>query len=429
MASIHESKYAAGTGVVFKDEKQLSSIARTFVIKNGYKPNTTILKKINQPNNIQSKKILSLDLGRNEEVVYFTDPKNNVVIVNGSGSQIKGTFNHVSGSRSETNKKTELKELISMWVFQSSIEQRRILTEDQIIERLTKEQQGLYDTVYYDSAIKQNSALSSFGTDSGYLYELQARDITKDIYSTAARLTKRSVKDYWNPADVWLIRRQLDIGKLVNSTTINELNSRMGEYIKTKDVLPISLKQVTAQSASVTVVSSSKTSIPQPKNLKIATVESLTPEFNNFFIYTQSGFGVRVGTKAGTDDMYIEGKWKNMGTAIGAVDARDYRDHVLNIHGYTTRRSGDYGSDEIVSRELQLIYQSGVNISSKVPTYTDAITIYNQADIIKKKRMSKLISYLFSFLIVPPDFGEHMAFCYYSSHKISNVGSPYILIK
>ncbi|ADO97790.1 hypothetical protein SShM2_179 [Synechococcus phage S-ShM2] len=65
-----------------------------------------------------------------------------------------------------------------------------------------------------------------------------------------------SKKDTWNPADIWLIKDQAKIEKIINETvaggssqTIQELNAVMRKMFRDRDVVGISLKKVSGNTA------------------------------------------------------------------------------------------------------------------------------------------------------------------------------------
>jgi hypothetical protein len=74
---------------------------------------------------------------------------------------------------------------------------------------------------------------------------------TDDLYKHAKKLAGFSKKDSWNPADVWIIDNPSKrIKELLNTTSVAELNNVLREGLRTKTIIPISLKK-TKKTASV----------------------------------------------------------------------------------------------------------------------------------------------------------------------------------
>jgi hypothetical protein len=71
-------------------------------------------------------------------------------------------------------------------------------------------------------------------------------------------------------------------------------------------------------------------------------------------------------------------------------------------------------------------------LSNTIKDYKQAEAIFNKADKLTKDRFANLVSYLYSFLMAPKGaakFKDNMKFCYYSSKKLSNDSSLYIVVK
>lgn len=246
MASISgNSTYKDGHQVQFKAANKLSATVLSQIKKIGYIPDSTVFslirtitKKIKVDHSIEVTKT-------GGEQVYLKDPKGKVLILTGSGSGIDGCFNHAGGtsSKADTNIKTEVKELISMWVFNASIERNVTLTEKQVMDKLGTNKVH-YSTIYYDSAYKQLKVLKQKITKGGYIYERQRDNLTSPIYDLGRELSGKA-NDNWNPADVWMIRKTFSIPKMLeNVDNIATLNSLIASAIKKTDLIPISLKQI-----------------------------------------------------------------------------------------------------------------------------------------------------------------------------------------
>jgi hypothetical protein len=433
MATIVDNpKYGEDWKVVLKS-KNSGTVLEKFKVF-GYLPEQTVLSITVKASNKTAKKYNFIDLGSGDTVIYFNDPSNKLVKVKGSKSTLNTIFNHYSDKgKSNTTVLTEVKENISMWIFQSYVENNRFLSEDDIIQKLGTNAQ-YYNTVYYESAIMQAKELKTYLKGATvYSYERQQKDLTKKLYDKARKLTGKRA-DNWNPADVWMIKNDYDFTEMVeNCTGKNELNERLTEAVLKKKVVPISLKQV-LKSAKLKVIDPAS-QLNEKLNIDL-TYDSLaiSETFNNFIIWTKSGFGIRAGFKASstTLNVSLEGRFKNAGYQTGGVDAKSYAEHVSTRHKYTMRNSSSVSvnSDfDLAVNELDDIFSGNPNISSGIKTKEQALDLANSGDELIKKRFCNLMSVLHTFMDAKDKFADHMTYCYYTSKKISSDNSPYVIIE
>jgi hypothetical protein len=432
MASIVKNpKYGNGHQIVLKEAQYISSSTRTQLEKFSYKPAVSKFKISISHENDKSQKFNLIDLSGNE-TIYLKDEKNQLVKIIGSAGVINNMFNHDNGSsKGDTNLLTELKENISMYVMQSLVENNVALTEDQLIAKLRESDKSYYSTLYYESAVKQAKELVKIMQgNKGYRYERQGKDQTKPIYDKARKLTGKA-NDNWNPADVWMIKNNYDLKTILASTNSTELNDRIAEAFKERKIIPISLKQVT-KNVSLSINDPNKLMNQKlDLNFKLNKID-LSQSMNNFIVWSDSGFGVRVGFKASstTLNVSLEGRFKGAGYQTGAIDAKAYTDHVKRTHNYNLR-----GSSTVPESDYNIAIEEFFNIHKKVSSVRDLFPEPEMLfDALKKdeftrKRFCNLMSYLMSFVDTPEMFEEHMKFCYFSSKKITSDSCLYVIIQ
>ena len=435
MASIvGSSKYGEGHQIIIKDPTQISSVIKKLFVDNGYTPGKSIFSitktsKLNDINQI-------IELGSGKESIILKDEKNKLLLLKGTESAINGCFNHYSdNSKSNTGALTELKELISMAMFESAIEKNTILTEEQLIEKF-KNKKELYNSIFYESAVKQTRALKEFlENQKGFEYERQAQDKTKQLYVIARKLSGKA-NDNWNPADVWMIHKKFDIKTIIDSKSINELNNKITLAFQQRMLIHISLKQVTNKNALLEITDpASQMGKKLEYDMSFSKVD-LSDTFANFIVQTKSGFAVRCGFKASatTLNVSLEGRFIGAGYQLGAVDAKQYGPHQKEKYNYTVRSgTGVTPSNyQLAKKELKQIFQKYPRLSNSdaLKNFKDAETIFEKSDKLTKDRFANLISYLYSFMISPGNnFEENISFCYFSSKKLSSDSSLYIVIK
>ena len=431
MASIvNNPKYVEGHQLVLKD-KISGSMASSFR-QMGYEPGKSIfkitLKKTPQPTK-------SFKVSEGNKSILLLDKNNKKIILEGSESGINGVFNHYSANaKSKTGLLTQIKETFSLEIFKNYFELNKTLKEEQAIELVSKTisvAKQNYDSVYYTSAIKQLDELKKYVKKKNYTYERQGGDRTKELYIIARKLTNK-LNDNWNPGDVWMIQKNFDMKPLFQSKTASELNAKLTEAFNKKDILPISLKQVEQPKA--------KSSIIDPSNmmnqkldldLKFDRVD-LSETFNNFIVITKSGFAIRCGFKASatTLNVSLEGRFIGAGFQTGAVDAKVYTKEVKETHNFDLRSSEVNKNDYTVSKkELKQMFDKYNRLSNTIDNYNTAIKLFDKGNKLVKDRFANLMSYMYSFLIIPKKFEEHMKFCYFTSKKITTDSSIYLIIQ
>jgi hypothetical protein len=431
MASVtnNSKKYGEGHNIVLKEPGKISSPVKIMYDKFGYKAGKSVFSITLKPKNIDN--IIQYSTGK--DTVFLKDERSKIVQLIGSPSAIDSTFNHfTTNAKSNTNLLTEIKEDISMWLFQGSFEKNKLLTEDSIISMLGSRKE-YFDTTYYQSGVKQLQELKRYVKSGGYNYERQGGALTKRLYTQARKVTNKA-SDNWNPADVWMIKSRFDMTPLYTAPTAAVLNGLLAEAYYKREVIPISLKNVTTPKASSSIIDPQKM-LNMKLDLDLAfTKVDLSETYANFIIQTKSGFAVRVGFKASatTLNVSIEGRMISAGYQLGAVDAKDYTKEVEQAHSYTLR-NGVTGGNELymddAKRELKEIFTKYSRVSNTIRNYDHAIQLIDGADELTKKRFVNIISYLYSFLIKPAMFETHMKFCYFSAKKITGLSGLYLILQ
>ena len=428
MASIVENKkYGENHKVQLKDKPTNVALFR----KEGYRPGQTIFLITRKK--VKASKLLPLTAGNKS--ITLKDDKNKIVEITGSESSINGSFNHFStNAKSKTNILTEIKEFVSLFMFRAFIENGKTLTEEQV-RTLVKKEKNTYDqnfdSFYYESAKKQLDELKKYRLRPGYNYERQKGPLTNELYKVARKLTGK-LDDNWNPGDVWLIRKNYDMKKLLASKTAAELNGELTKAFNKRDVIPISLKQVEKPKATSSIIDPSKL-MTQKLDLDLSFDRvDLSESFNNFIVITKSGFAIRCGFKASatTLNVSLEGRFIGAGFQTGAVDAKAYTKEVLEEHKYNLRGGAvDKASYSVAQKELKQMFSKYKRLSNTIKNYDEAISLFKKGNKLVQDRFANLMSYMWSFLMAPKSFEKHMKFCYYTSKKLTSDSGIYLIIQ
>ena len=428
MASIVENKkYGENHKVQLKDKPTNVALFR----KEGYRPGQTIFLITRQK--VKPSKVI--ELAKGNKSILLKDDKNKVVLFEGTESSINGSFNHfTNNAKSKTNVLTEIKELVSMYMFENYIERGKVLKEEEVrsmVKRVKNTYDQYFDSFYYESAVKQLNELKKFRLKKGYMYERQKGPLTFDLYKVARKLTNK-LDDNWNPGDVWLIKKGYKMNTLTDSKTANQLNSELTKAFNKRDIVPISLKQVERQTATSSIIDPSN--LMRSKldlDLKFDRVD-LSESFNNFIVISKSGFAVRVGFKASatTLNVSLEGRFIGAGFQTGAVDARAYTKYSDEVLKYKLRGGAvDPSSYKTAQKELKEMFSKYKRLSNTISNYNEAIALFKKGDKLTKDRFSNLMSYMYSFLIKPKKFEDHMKFNYFTSKKLTTDSSIYLIIQ
>lgn len=360
----------------------------------------------------------------------------------GAKTTIENLFDHYGKNtgKSATDKKTKTKELVSLCLLENKLKTGKLVDEDFVDDCLPNELKTYYNSLYYDSAEKQVKAflnkVSGF-KGANYDFELQAANRTKQMYEVAQKLSGLQ-KDNWNPADMWIIKKNFDMSKLEKAINIDDLNSQLIKEYKNKNLLGISLKQVTGSTSKVSFVNEKPGALPEVNIDFSFDNMALSETFNNAIIETKGKFAVRIGYKAAADNfnVYLEGRMIGSNVNMGAVDARKFPQEVSDRLGYTIRKEGepDIKKDFAVAKkeykEMYGLYKAS-ELSNKITSFNDLIDKYEKAPAFVKKRFIKLITFVYPFMVLAKKskkFGDFMKWNYFTAKKITSKGGFYMLL-
>tara|TARA_Y100000033_G_C2700201_1_gene88192 strand:- start:191 stop:667 length:477 start_codon:yes stop_codon:yes gene_type:complete len=155
-------------------------------------------------------------------------------------------------------------------------------------------------------------------------------------------------------------------------------------------------------------------------------------------VYTNSGFGARLGFKGGerVQTLSLEGRNEGAKSFAGAIDAKGYVAFVKEKYNYTLRNGNkvNLSLDESKAlNEMKTIYSKypPSKLSVKFKSLKEVMNAYKSADNNTKERFCNFASYLYSFLVLPDTpkkRKEHYTWCYFVSKKMTPAGGVYILI-
>jgi hypothetical protein len=438
MASVtgKSSTYKDGHKVQLVAKPTGSKAAQAEIVKAGGVWGQSVYSLVRSPKKTD-KISYTIHITDGKEELVIKDSKNKLIRLYGSVSAIDGLFVHAgegASSKADTNVKTEVKELISMWIFESGIEKAKPLTEDAVRTKLGTKSK-YYDTLYYQSALKQLAALKpQLKGSTGYTYERQRDNLTGPLYDLGRKLSGKA-NDNWNPGDVWMIKKNYDMKKLLACKTVDQLNDMIALELKKRNILPISLKQIETAKAKYTIIDPSAAKEKLDMDFSFSKV-NLSESFNNFILWTKSGYGVRVGYKAKSDNfgIYVEGRMEGASSNIGAVDKKSFVAHIKETFSFDLRDGGSAPPKTdwpIAKKELKACFDKYTRLSVEITDYKHAEKLFNAGDALIKGRFSNLMSFMHAFLTAPKTpkkFAELMEYCYYSSKKLTSGASIYILI-
>jgi hypothetical protein len=320
-------------------------------------------------------------------------------------------------------------------MFEEMIERGKVMTEDAIIKKLGTDKGKHFNSVYYESSLKQTKTLKKNIKGKGFDYERQGKDKTEAIYKLAREYSKKS-NDNWNPADVWMIKKTFDMKKITNAQSLDELNASIANAYKKGDVYPISLKQVSTPEAKFSIIDASSMMNQQLDYDFAFEKVDLSDTYANFIVQTKSGFAVRCGFKASatTLNVSLEGRFIGAGYQLGAVDAKTFGPWIKEKFNYDLRSGVGVttASHKKALEELKVLFTKQSRLSNTIKDYKHAVELLNKADSLTKNRFANIISYLYAIVALPKNskqFSEVMTYCYFSSKKITTGACLYSILQ
>lgn len=466
MANIFKDKYGTGHKVRLKNNTGLNAAGAnvaSIIRKEGIAPESVFeLYKGRTITNLKYDIDLKTKQTRSPEVMLMKK-SGTLYRFTGSKNTLEKMFEHAGdgtkASKSDTNKKTECQELVTLHLFEAKLKHQIKADYDYIEDRLPKPLKQFFNEEYYHSAQAQLALFEKKYPKgfrgANFIFELQlASDVTKKIYNTATKLAKLP-KDNWNPADMWIVAKDLDYTIYEEGKTIDEINAQLIKDYKAKKLVGISLKLIQKNQKGVCEVVnldpkkemvtdldlsfsqnafSGRTKPKDPTSMNV---------FRNSICETKSGFAVRLGYKAGNDltnfGVFAEGRFKDAGAQVGAVDAKALPIEIKRRYGYDVRKGGipDLKTEEKIGlKEIKECYDKQgrkVSVSPDIQTYKEFKKVYDDATDPEKRGAIRIASLMYVFLVLAQqkkgEFEDFMKWNYLTAKKITGKGGLYVLLK
>jgi len=456
MANILKSKYGDGHKVIIKDRTGLGKVrgdVPSIVSKSTYgivagKTVFELIKTKSKQKNPKHTILLSKD-GKGENVFMKKFNSSITYLFVGPKSVVQGMFDHAGdgkSSKSDTNEKTELKELVSLCLMEQKLKFNKDVDYDFVDSCIPNRLKKLFEESYFTSAQKQLKLWLSKekGRFKGasYVFERQLDDLTKRVYKNALNITKLN-KDNWNPGDIWIVKKDLDFEKYEKASNIQQINKQLVTDYNNEKLVGISLKQILPkQTGRIDYINLSPTKKKEVKfDFKFTNCDFTGDTFKNAIIYTKSGFGVRMGFKASTDNfgVYLEGRFKGAGSQVGGMDAKQIPGEIQKRYDYTIRKGGtpDLKKEEpIALKEMEEIFKrhKASDISNTLTSYDNFMDIYDKAPKFQKQRLCRIVSFMYPYMELSfkkggeKEFKDLMNWSYSLAKKESGVGGFYIFL-
>jgi len=454
MANIFKPKYGDGHLVVIKDRNGLAKVRSdltTIMSKSNLgvslgKTTFTLVKTKSKQKKPKHKIYLS---DKGESLFMSKAPQGPLFQFIGAKSVIQGMFNHAgkgASDKSATNDKTETKELVSICVFEQKLAKGKNADYDFVESCLPNRLKKYFDEDYLTSAKKQLEAFMS--KESGrfkggsYSYERQLDNLTKKVYKNALLLAGLS-KDNWNPGDIWLVKNTANLKRYETATNIQQINKFLVEDYKNEDMIGISLKQVNPnQRARVDYINLTPDKKKEVKfDFTFTNCDFTGDTFKNAIIYSKSGFGVRMGFKASTENfgVYLEGRFKGAGSQVGGMDAKKIPDEIKRRYNYTIRKGGVPNlsiEEPIALKEMKEIFKRhpAKDISNTLTSYNNFLDVYDKAPKFQKQRLCRIVSFMYPYMELSfkkggmKEFKDLMNWSYTLAKKETGVGGFYMFL-
>jgi hypothetical protein len=457
MASIFNPEYKDGHKVLIKDKTMLRKVGSSIpalVSKStlGITPGKTVFELIKTTSKQKNPKhtiVVSPTPKGNLEAYMMKSGTSQKYLFIGAKSSLQNMFTHAGdgkSSKSDTDDKTATKELASLCLFEQKLKYGNDVDYDFVHKCLPKKLQTFFTEDYFTSAQKQLKLWLSKekGRFKGrnFVFERQLDNLTKKIYKNALSISKLN-KDNWNPGDIWIVKKDLDFSVYENSTSIKQINKQLVQDYKDGCLASISLKQINPnQKGSIDYINLSATKKKEVKfDFTFKECDFSAETFKNAIIYSESGFGPRMGFKASTSGfgVYLEGRFKGAGSQVGAIDATKIPEEIKRRYKYTIRKGGtpDLKTEEpIALKEMkEMIKRHGAKkISNGLDSYKHFLELYDKAPLFQKQRFCRISSFMYPYLELSFDKGDEkefkdlMSWSYSLAKKETDVGGFYIFL-
>src|SRR5210317_989315 len=410
MASIFNPEYKDGHKVLIKDKTMLRKVGSSIpalVSKStlGITPGKTVFELIKTKSKQKNPKhtiVVSPTPKGNLEAYMIKSGTSQKYLFIGAKSSLQNMFTHAGdgkSSKSDTDDKTATKELASLCLFEQKLKTGKDATYDYVYKKLPVKLKKFFTDEFFASSQKQLKLWLSKEKGrfkgQGFVFERQLDNLTKRIYRNALSLAKLN-KDNWNPGDIWIVKRDLDFKVYEKAQNIQQINKQLVADYNDEKLVGISLKQINPnQTGRVDYINLSPTKKKEVKfDFTFTNCDFTGDTFKNAIIYSKSGFGVRMGFKASTDNfgVYLEGRFKGAGSQVGGMDAKQIPGEIQKRYGYTIRKGGtpDLKTEEpLALEEMKKIFKRhpANKISNTLKSYNNFMDIYNKAPLFQKQRL------------------------------------------
>jgi len=457
MASIFNPEYRDGHKVLIKDSSMLRKVGTNVinVVQNrklNIVPGKTVFELIktkSKQKNLKYTVDVSSKATGNLEMYMMKSGTSQLYLFIGSKSSLQNMFTHAGdgkSSKSDTDDKTATKELASLCLFEEKLKRGKNASFEYIYKKLPLKLQKFFTDEFYDSSQKQLKLWLSKEkgrfTGANFEYERQLDDLTKRIYKNALSISKLN-KDNWNPGDIWIVKKNLDFKPYETATNIKQINRQLVKDYNDGNLVGISLKNLTKnQNGKIDYINLSTTRKKEAKyDFTFKECDFSAESFKNAIIYSNSGYGPRMGFKASTSGfgVYLEGRFKGAGSQVGAIDATKIPEEIKKRYNYTIRKGGtpDLKVEEpIALKEMkEMIKRHGAKkISNGLDSYKHFLELYEKAPLFQKQRFCRISSFMYPFLELSFDKGDEkefkdlMSWSYSLAKKETDVGGFYVYI-
>ena len=274
----------------------------------------------------------TIDLGSSKPVSVFLSYNKRVYEIIYSESWFK-TMLISHGGKSSTHDKTELKEFITIVLFEKDY------TQDEVIDIIAKAKPRLvsfYKTEYYTSAKKAANALhKNYKPKSGTQFELQGDKLSTLIYEKAKQLGLKGNVNNWNPGDVWGFseKGKNSLSGLSSIGSLAELRDFLDESYDNKDIISVSLKLVKDVNNAKYKVIEPQNRPPIPHDLRVKSI-GVPDSYKSAIFYTNDDISLKANMRgsSSTTCMNMEMYDESAKSSLGAVIASEW-DMLIAANG------------------------------------------------------------------------------------------------
>jgi len=362
---------------------------------------------------------------KDPKLTFYFEIAQQIILIK-SSSSLDTYFNHSKADSCSAVFATEIKETASMIMFRENTELSETQLKD-FLYAIDQDYVKYWKHIFYTSAIAQLKSYKEIGmSKSGLYFERQGKNYSKELYDVAAKYSGLKSPDNWNPSDVWVFSNKgiSNLEKLKYMKSLVELNEFVKDNLSSKDIVGISLKQVTKKAK--LKLNNMGEELISDLDFSLKKDVGIPLSFKSIMVYTESGYFLKGNMRGSgnTLNLNFEGRFEGKDYNEGAFPAELWV-HYKNTHNGENLISGSKTPevDKELFAEAKAIF---TRFKGWVKNSKDILKLkYNDLSDYDRRRYWIIATHL-EYIIDQGD--DLMKYSFFSSQKLHDKASAFYKI-